>query len=272
MDEAIQWISDLLSRLRNGLINWSRCVEGNLRIFVTGDFGLMLFGFIGIFFFGLLVVSIIAAASGQWELVGGYIGGMLIFGIVFFGIWFIGGLLAIMATCAATVRLDVVADATAITSGAVGAIIASGAVTGCREAEALLAQARAALEAARSARDRQGQRVTDARGRVRNARGMVYGASASAVAAAWHPWSLAGALAALAAAVTLLARRSREFTEQVSLLAVCEAQLLRALADVAAGETLVAALCGALPTAENGVDPGLLAGGPVPVSPMPTFN
>jgi hypothetical protein len=270
MDGIIQWVSDLIARLGTALDAWARCVYANLRAFVNGgEFGSMILGFIGIFFVGLLVVIAIAAVTGQWELVAGYVAGMAIIALFLFGIRFVIELLAIMASCATSVRGGGVSAALPGTASDVGTLIASGAITGCPEAEALLARAQAALEAARSARDRQADRVDTARTRVRNARSAMYAASASAAAALWEPWTLAAALAALAAAVVLLARRTRQLAEQIALLALREAELLRALADVGAAEALVATLCGGpLPTATNGIDPGVLAGGVVPVSTM----
>ena len=150
----------------------------------------------------------------------------------------------------------------------VGALLAAGSVTTCQSAQALLTQAQAALAAAQAARDAQAQRVDAARTRVRNATTMLLAAAGSAAAAIWQPWTLVAALTALVAAVALLARRTRELANELAALGLREADLLRALADVAA-EALVATLCGTSPTATSGEDAGLLGRGRVPVLTTP---
>jgi len=151
----------------------------------------------------------------------------------------------------------------------VGALLAAGSVTTCQSAQALLTPAQAALAAAQEARDAQAQRVDAARTRVRNATTMLLAAAGSAAAAIWQPWTLVAALTALVAAVALLARRTRELANELAALGLRESDLLRALADVAAAEALVATLCGTSPTATSGEDAGLLGRGRVPVLTTP---
>ena len=254
----------------NDWINdWLRCVGNSLWQFLNGPFGQAIGGFIVIFLVGLIVVGTMAAISGEWELVVGYIGAMLFAAMLFFGILFCYGLLNIIIQCTIAViqrSLDAGAPGAATV---VGALLAAGSVTTCQSARALLTQAQAALAAAQAARDAQAQRVDAARTRVRNATTILFAAAASAAAAIWQPWTLVAALAALVAAVALLARRTRELANELAALGLREADLLRALADVAAAETLVATLCGTSPTATSGEDAGLLGRGRVPVLTTP---
>lgn len=245
--------------------DWLACVGNGLRQFVNGDFGRTFWGFVAIFLVGLAGITIMAAVSGQWEMVGIYVGGMVFAAVLFFGLWFIGALLTILILCGiATIQAGLDAGAPGAPT-VVGALLASGSVTTCESAQALLAQARIMLAAAQAARDAQAERVSTARNRVRNAAAMLVAAAASAFAAIWQPWAIVAALTALVAAAALLARRTRELGDELAALGLREAELLRAVVDVAAAEALVSSLCGTSPTATAGEDAGLLGGGRVPV-------
>lgn len=246
--------------------DWLQCVGNGLRRFVNGDFGRGLAGFTIIFISGLAIIATLAAFSGQWEMVLIYVAAMGIAAIIFFGIWFVLALLRLLVACGiAVIQRGLDAGAPGA-STVVGSLIASGSITTCQSAQALLAQVQAALAAAQAARDSQAQRVTAASARVGNATNMLVAAAASAIAAIWQPWAILASLAALLSAIALLARRTRQLADEYAALSLREAELMRALADVAAAEALVATLCGTSPSASSGEDAGLLGGGRVPVS------
>lgn len=158
--------------------DWLQCVGNGLRRFVNGDFGQTIAGFIAIFLAGLIFIVISAAVSGQWEVVGIYVGAMLFAALLFFGIWFVIELLALLVWCGiAVIQRGLDAGAPGAPT-VVGALIASGSVTTCQSAQVLLAQAQAVLAAAQAARDAQAQRVGTASARVRSATSMLVAAAA----------------------------------------------------------------------------------------------
>jgi hypothetical protein len=152
--------------------------------------------------------------------------------------------------------------------GAVGAALTSGNPMDCASAQALLAQAQAALAAATAARDAQQARVDTARNRVTQARAALAAAVAGLAASIWFPFLLPGAIAAFAAASAVLVGRVSQLAAEQTVLAGLEIGVALALADVAAAEALVLALC--VPPAAGtpgapgaGVPGGILVGGNV---------
>jgi hypothetical protein len=182
-----------------------------------------------------------------------------------FGIMFVTLALRILIDCTISALLGAVGDIGAGVPTVVGAAIASGAVVNCQDARDLLAMARAALAAAEIARNRQAERVQEAKRSVQNATDMLIVAIASLAAAIFQPWLIPGVVAAILAAAEVLRRRSARLFEELAALAAREAEVLRALADVAAAEALVATLCATATTDQPDDAPGILDGGEVPV-------
>jgi hypothetical protein len=173
------------------LTDWLECVGNGLRRFMNGDFGLMIGGFVVIFLVGLVVLGGIAAVSQQWEIVGIYVGGMLIVALLFFGIWFVLALLRLLIECGIGVIARALEAGGPGAPTAVGTAIGSG-ITTCEAARALLVQAQAALAAAEAARNAQAERAAEARQRARNAASMLVAAIGSAAAEIFQPWAIVG--------------------------------------------------------------------------------
>lgn len=127
----------------------------------------------------------------------------------------------------------------------------------CKRAQQLLAQAQTILDAAASAQTARQALADQARSSLNQALAAEAGAIGALAVSAFQPWLLPGALAALAAATALVAVRASARRDAEIALAEANARLLRAIADKAAAEALVLALCG--PDAMT-TTPGLVDG------------
>ena len=78
---AISW----RYKVNDWINDWLRCVGNSLGRFLNGPFVQTIGGFIVIFLVGLIVVGTMAAISGGWELVVGYIVAMLFAAMLFLG-------------------------------------------------------------------------------------------------------------------------------------------------------------------------------------------
>ena len=140
----------------------------------------------------LLLVAVIAGLiglfTGRWDIALIIIVGTAIFLALFLAVGFVVLSIRILIECAINVLRGADGDIGAGVPTVVGAAIAAGAVVDCQDARDLLATARAALAAAESARNRQAQRVQEAKRSVQTATDMLILALAGLVAAIFQPW------------------------------------------------------------------------------------
>lgn len=156
--------------------------------------------------------------------------------------------------------------------GQAGASAIGQALTGeqpldCVNVRAMLQAARQRLATAISARNAQIEVVNQRRDAVTRATGILAGAVAAlALVVAFSLFNfgaIAAALASIAAATAILARRLGQLAAAAAELAELELAVSLAAAEVAALEALVLSLCG---PNEPGMDSGLIIGGRVPTA------
>lgn len=228
--------------------SWFECM--GRQIFGPGLVALaVLLGFLVVFLVAMMLACIGAHA--------GWIACMKL-ALIAAGVFFIVAV-AIWFVIAAVECLTTIGGNAAV--GVVGPGQNSSALTGvstCEEAEAELAATNSTVASALSNRNQKATAVTARQQQVNAAKVAVIGAGIAVAASFLFPLSLIAALATLAAATAYLGNRNAALATAKSALALAEAQLVQAISEQAAAETLVEQLC------DKGPSTGIISTGDVP--------